>query len=224
MRNILVYQMGRVGSVAVRKALNAAGVQAEHVHYLHYGGEYSASPRNRDLLHTIQAAEMPWNVVSLVRNPIERNLSEFIRTLQTSLPSDKEVVMHNFVNKYNHMWPLIWFDMELNKTFNIDIYSMPFNKKHGWSTYNYPGLNLLIIQLEKLDKLAAKAFNAWIGLKNFSVPIYNSTIAPRSYYRDYIKKNLTLNDTFLNFMYNSKYVKHFYSQEDIERMKASPFT
>ena len=217
---VLVYQMGRVGSVAVSKALKTAGIKRTiHVHYMYPGGEYAATSRTKLLLERIQTSDNKWNVVSLVRDPIKRNLSEYTRKLGGPVLPSKAAFTHNFLHFYNHIWPLVWFDLELNRTFNINVYAMPFDKAKGYTVYALPNVNLLIVHTEKLDHVAGRAFKEWLGLENFSVPHKNETIEPRKSYYEYAKEKLLFSPGFLDYVYNSKYVQHFFTGGQIRAFR-----
>lgn len=220
MENILVYQMGRVGSTAVFEALRKRKLTVRKIHYMYTNGEYKKATGN--FVDTIKKSSGIFNVVSLVRNPLTRNLSAVMNKTYLAKNPAYEEVLEDYLHKYNHQWPLIWFDLELNKVFDIDIYSWHFNTEEGYSVYRYGKLNLLVIQNEKINHVARKAFKEWYSLSNFSVPPFNQTVGKRLDYANYIKAHAVFSPQFLDTVYNSKYVQHFYSKEDIAKMRKNP--
>ena len=152
MSPIVVYQMGKVGSVTICESLRAArlGRPVVHVHYLTPDGIRNAMLCNIDakglyspmrswtsryvrhrLDHNLEKGI--WTVISLVREPVARNISAFFENLANThqdLGSDRQQpgdliarLQMRFLETYNHRVPLTWFDDEVKPTFGIDVYT-----------------------------------------------------------------------------------------------------
>jgi len=175
-----------------------------------------------------------WKVVTRVRDPIARNISSFFQILeeyvghnyQAKIESMKvediiEELMELFLYKYKGEKPLNWFDIELKAVFDIDIYSREFSKSKGYEIYEAEFADALLIKLENLNECAGDAFKNFLGVSNFA--LINSNISSSKSYSDIYRQflnSILLPESYINKMYTSKYMRHFYSQEEIEALKA----
>jgi hypothetical protein len=189
---VIVYQMGKVGSTTIYNSLQPLkNLDVYHIHSLTktrieiVEENYKNSFRYN---HTIPAhilesqylrkkldkgleGKKKWKVVTLVRDPIARNISSFFQILeeyvghnyQTKIKSMKvediiEELMELFLYNYKGEKPLIWFDIELKSAFGIDIYSREFSKSNGYEIYEAESADVLLIKLENLNECAGDAF------------------------------------------------------------------
>ena len=169
---ILVYQMGKVGSSSVTASLKARGVESTfHVHRMDPDNIRSVrqghARRNRSplderhgelLYRYVIAKRRPGKVITLVREPISRNVSAFFENFTTftgvayedsGFTTDQ--IIDIFIREYDHSVPLSWFDVELKKTLGIDIFEHPFPFEAGYATIANGALDLLLITAETDD-------------------------------------------------------------------------
>lgn len=218
---ILVYQMGKVGSVSVQVALRQKGLRSIHAHYLWLDdkGEYNTS--KPELVHEILTKNRRWKIVSLVREPISRNISAFFQRIEVYYKQWRNYeyqpdMVGSFLNKYEHFWPLIWFDIEMLPLFQIDVYSEPFDHSKGYHIYNGEYADLLVLRLEDFDRIIEKAFKEFVGIKGVKPALSNNTedrIRIAQTYRDF-RQFAKFPRQFIDWMYNSRYSRHFYSEEE----------
>ncbi len=166
---VINYQMGKVGSSTVQASLEALKIDRPvyHVHFLNpvrvkkielqrkryfrtdrYG--YLRRPWLSEFLYEeIQKKNRQWKIVSLVREPIARNISTFFEHLEVEKTSDPqkyfvkseyygfdiEIRLGNtaplielFFERLVHERPLRYFDDEVKAVFGID---MNFRGKRG---------------------------------------------------------------------------------------------
>lgn len=112
-----------------------------------------------------------------------------------------------------------FFSQQLNDFLNIDIYNYEFDTSAGFSIYEFGDLRIMIYQLEKMNNLE-KEIGKFLGLNNFMLKKNNES--NNKWYSNYYKKakeNILLDKTYIEKSYNSKFMKHFYSSEDIENYK-----
>ena len=204
---IIVHQMGKVGSktveLSLRKAYEAAGIRVPiyHTHILNDFAEvrqYVLQEQHRqnsaDPLATLEHGEsvrkqidenpaQHWNIISLVRDPISRNISAFFESLRDHIPDWRERYAQGTLTLYEvqalflksssaYEKPDVWFDSQVKSipAFGIDVYATPFPHEIGYKIY--PGAaqaNLLLIRLENLKECAERAMQEFLGLKNFSL-------------------------------------------------------
>ncbi|MFX0095615.1 MAG: putative capsular polysaccharide synthesis family protein, partial [Candidatus Hodarchaeota archaeon] len=139
---ILVYTMAKVGSRTIRQSLINYGIPAFQIHSLtnkqgvpFWGVRYLQ--KNLDYRR--------WKIVSLVRDPVAKNVSAFFTRIHktTSLASYvrqyKSLTLENlrdiFLENFNHDIPSDWIDQELKKVFRFDVYSIEFPKTQGYKIY-----------------------------------------------------------------------------------------
>jgi hypothetical protein len=218
MSNILIYQMGRVGSVAIRNSLKAEGVKATHLHYIMTEGEHPAR-HLPELKEQILGRKVPFKIIVLVRDPIARNISAFFRTLDNrEWTGYNRKLLKKFMTEYNHVWALAWFDLEFNPAF-FDIYATYYSPEH--STYKFPPADFIILRTEDLSKKrTADQLTSFLGIEKIQIIKANATeYAPKRapLYKDFLD-NVKLPLHYVEYMYNTPYTTQFYTEKEIERM------
>lgn len=219
---ILVYQMGKVGSISIQASLRRLGFKTGHAHYLWmtHRGEYNTSKPG--LVKEILKRDRQWNVVSLVREPVSRNISAFFQKIELYYPEYrayeyKPDVVNAFLNNYDHFWPLVWYDLEMFPLFQLDIYEHEFEHTKGYTVYRNANVNLLILRLEDMDRVIEQAFNEFVGLRSVKPTLSNYTTnryRVAQMYRDF-KDTARFPKEYLDWMYESRYARYFYTQEEI---------
>jgi hypothetical protein len=206
--------------------------ETEHIyvsHFLHHQWNKKNSDRK-------------WKFISLVRDPIARNVSEFFYSVDTTkvepyLPNFYELLesrsihMPDLIEAFllsfhpeseDFNLPLIWFDDEFKKFLNVDVYSLEFPKTQGYQIIKNGSSDILILKLESLMDCYQQAFSEFLNLDDFRLITANVAGQKKYYpvYKGFIKE-VNLPENYINKMYESKYVKHFYTQKEIEgfRMK-----
>ncbi|MBD3391257.1 MAG: methyltransferase domain-containing protein [Chitinivibrionales bacterium] len=239
-RLVVIYQMGKVGSSSLLESLKSHGVSPVYrVHYLTPHGLADAQRANAGavLPHIAQSRELravledrperfEWKIISLVREPVGRNVSALFQNLEKRLgcapdeafsggPGRVRELAQRFLNEYNHDIPLSWFDNEMKATFGIDVYAQEFPITRGYTIIAGSRADLLLLRLEDLDRCANNAVEKFLGIRDFSLSRAN-TGASKNYagvYRQ-VKKNLVLPQDYLDRMYGSKYARHFYTSQE----------
>ncbi len=249
--SIVVYQMGKVGSSTIVASLRALQrkMKIHHVHTLTTKGiadaeaiyrqisrdvQVSTSTRSRHLLSSHYLRNRmkrrlhgkKWQVISLVREPISRNVSSFFQVIDQPLPNfmtrynagelDIEHVSNVFLDKFDHEHVLQWFEKELQPALGIDVYASEFPKDKGYQIYQGDNCELLLLKLEKLNECADEAFHDFLGIDNFKL-VKTNVAESKEYAAAYqqFKEHLLLPDSYLDAMYSSPYMQHFYSPSEI---------
>jgi hypothetical protein len=238
---VLVYQMAKVGSSAVLDALDAAGIPAFHVHRMDAGhlrrmraarralGWYiiPVPPHDRlglrlrrDLLDRGRRAA----IVTLVRDPIARNLSSYFEHLDAIwhrvnahlLPIEELIA--GFFERYTHDEPLTWFDDEMLPATGIDVYTHPF-PAGGVLTVTAGALDLLILRSELPDAEKADALSTFLGVAGLTLGRANTTgnKAKGEVYRRFVDR-IRFPASYVQSMLQSRYARHFYTGPELEEM------
>jgi len=113
-------------------------------------------------------------------------------------------------------WPLIWFDREMNKMFNFDIFNSGFDKESGYDIYKGNGISKLIIKMERFEDVGKKQIGKFINDDGFE--IVNKNIGREKVYNDLYKEfcsSIVLPKEFVEYQYSSKYAKFFYTDGEL---------
>lgn len=104
---------------------------------------------------------------------------------------------------------------------DIDVFSSEFPKSKGYEIYETKHADLLLLKLENLNNCASDAFKTFLDIDGFTLAKSNigDNKAYRNIYRRFLE-SIVLPDSYIDKMYTSKYVRHFYSEKEIEAFKA----
>jgi hypothetical protein len=173
----------------------------------------------------------PWKVISLVRDPVATNVSAFFQIIDHYLPGftqqykvgavQVDDAIRVFLDQYDHEEPLMWFDIELKSTLGVDVYATRFPTSKGYEIYRGAKVDVLILRLEDMNERAGEAFKEFLGIDNFSVVTANLS-DEKGYHNAYreFKEAIKLPPSYVANMYESRYVRHFYDDEEIGKFRA----
>jgi len=208
--------MGRVGSVAINRALKNVGVDTLHAHYLANGGEHYKRLLAGDDL--IKAAT--YDIVTLVRDPIARNLSEYFRRMSPKVEYDYQWLYKKFMKDFNHIWPLVWFDLEFLPFTGLDLLYWGFPIEHTDTFQTAIGRNVLVLRTDKLNqKSTSEALSEFTGKEIAEIPVANN-ISERpglDVIYDAFLSQVCFPEPFVEFFYNSAYSIVFFTAKERER-------
>lgn len=214
---VIVYQMGKVGSSSISDSLKAYGIRPVfHIH------KFNPPPNNygkrvyRDIIKKKRKA----NFITSVREPIARNISSFGGFIR----NHPKYSVDDFVKRFplyhkEEDRGLKWFDEELKAITGINVFKHPFPKQRGWNVINKGNFRLLILKIEKDDRILEKAIINFLDLKrDFTLNRTNVTRKKTELYKKF-KNKVIIPKWYIDKMLNSKYCHHFYSEKEIEDMK-----
>ena len=225
-RPVLVYQMGKVGSLALRDSLVAAGVPLVlHAHNLRPGVR---DPRYRWMRRVFVEAKRPADIVTLVRDPIARGLSAFFEhagECDAALPVPE--LTARFLASPFADEALSWFDRQLEEVLGIDVYAQPFAAGAGAVSIAQGPYRLLVLKTEAPDPTKEAAVAAFLGLHAFHLRAGNVTAGKRqgaAYLR--FLAGVALPSDYVERTLGSRYARHFYTAQERaafrERWQACP--
>jgi hypothetical protein len=245
---IVVYQMGKVGSTTVDRSLRALdlprGIFTAHLLndldelerrareiYPDPTETLSQIAKGRRLRKLIlDHPAVTWHVITLVRDPVQRNVSAFFENLTEVVPDVYErrargeislvEIRDAFINRYDHNAPLEWFASQLEPVFGIDVFATPFDAARGYGTYEAERASLLLIRLENLTAGGDAAIREFLGLDRFE--LVTSNVGRQKRYHDLyaeFEQNVTLPERYLARMYESRLARHFYTDTEIETFR-----
>jgi hypothetical protein len=244
---ILVYQMGKVGSTALEAGIRSAyqDISLDIPIYRSHSfmdfdkyeniiktqmGNSSAALKNleqdKKLKRDIEDhPDKLWNLVSLVRDPVARNIAAFFQRIDYIVPNWKErwenktlsiqeLQEYFFLNEQVNS--VFWFENMLEPMFGIDVYTTPFPHHLGYKIYkNPPRANLLLIRLEDLDQVAVEAIKKYLKLPNFTLQKIN--VGDEKTYSEVYRamKQTPLPVAYIDRMYSTVLARHFYTEEEL---------
>ena len=248
---IIVYQMGKVGSLTIKSSLEnlfrslPLEVPLYHAHNLNNLDAMEAAITkqwsnpapalaqmkiDKDLRRQIDNNPgRKWKVISLTRDPVARNVSMFFQMLDVHFPDWKSKYEQGHLNLQELQYflvhkfssgnaPELWFDQQMKPVFDIDVYASSFPHNLGYKIYSSnKNVKLLLIRLEDLDRVASQAMVKFLNIKRFSL-IKSNVGAEKAYsalYREF--KRMPLPKSYLEKMYNLKYTRHFYTDQEINK-------
>ena len=258
---VIIFQMGKVGSKSIKRSLEALNLDMAiyHSHLLTKERIAETEKSRKKFFRTERESYLKrpwlnqflrkeirkkhdgkkWNVITLTRDPIARNVSAFFENLQVDIIDSNgtfqirsdyfnisrslvsldnvEVLIDLFFEKLRHNSPLEFFEKELKEAFGVDVYASEFPKSRGYKIYQNTLADVLLIRLENLSSCAQEAFNEFLNINNFILKSEN--IGAQKIYAPLYKKflqTITWPESYLDTFYESKFMKHFYTENEIE--------
>jgi hypothetical protein len=221
---IIVYQMGKVASQTIYYSLKATykGV----VLHTHTFDNNDWNWKIRDLYKYSVIEKNPLKIISLTREPIARNISAFFQNYKkytrqrfSKSKHTLDELMTIFLTDFDHLEPLSWFDIHMKDNFGIDVYLSEF-PPCGYANYENENFQLLLMRSEIADADKRKAIGSYINLPAFEL-IPKNVGSKKSYasiYRQFVN-TIILPEEYLNELYDSRFMRHFYTEESIERFR-----
>jgi hypothetical protein len=241
---VLLYQMGKVGSTALSDALVQQGYWVLHIHSLDARTQREAlkSYMSRgdigppSILYGLvlgkQLArlrgELP--ILTAVRDPLARDLSYFFQHMAAT--DEGRALIENgrtgaLLDAYLREdycsctlgYTLSWFDDELKRFLGVDVYGQPFDTVRGAAEYQRGPFRVLLVRSELGREAKQGAVAEWLGVRSISMRRSNVSAA-KTYgtaYREFLAA-VSLPDYLVTSVLESKLARHFYSDEERERM------
>ena len=244
---VLIYTAPKVASTAVTNALQAAGQTVFHVHMIS-----AASMRSlREAMRRRGLARMKWDalgledigkalaaelieprhparIVSLVRDPVARNISFYFETLDVLWQTERahkhvsvERLLAEFHERFRHERGIDWFDNEFKPVLGLDVYEHPFPHDRGYQRIDSGPYEVLIMRHDLDDRVKEKCLAELVGLDTVSLTPKNVS-AQKPYadvYREFLRR-VELPEDYVDRLLGSKYARHFYAPEELARFRA----
>ncbi|PJF40673.1 MAG: hypothetical protein CUN54_04455 [Phototrophicales bacterium] len=231
---VIIYSTGRVGSMALHHSLDAAGVLVFQVHILNPDEIAAKNPpgTTKWAYKHIISKQRPAKIISIVRDPLALMVSDFFPKLKW-IADDPEAYKHHAVDELCEMFntryfeqgrhheKLNWFEDHFESDLGIDVYAHPFSKEGGYTRFEHSPYDVLIFKLELDDATKSQLVAAFVGLDAFNIMRYNigETKDYGAVYKQF-KQQLRVRDEHLDAIYTSRYVRHFFTSDEIAALRA----
>jgi hypothetical protein len=230
---IVVYQMAKVGSSSVVAALQDARLPVFHVHRMDTGHLRNLREERRRLgwlIPPVSAHDRLGirlrrrvidrgrrvTIVTLVRDPIARNISSYFEHLDAiwQRPNAHEHVplpslMEGFRTRFPHTEPLTWFDNEMRPVTGIDVYAHPFDAS---LVVQQDNMEVLILKSELPDASKARILSDFLRVPPLSLaPVNRTSHKAKGPAHQAFVSTLRLEPAYVEQMLGSRYMRHFYT-------------
>ncbi|SMY09213.1 putative capsular polysaccharide synthesis family protein [Flavimaricola marinus] len=231
----VVYTMGKVASSSTSTAILKAGLPCHDIHTLEPDSlretaqswlarnefpppHICVSMAHRDRL-LIKRQRCLY--ITLVRDPLARNLSAFFQNLDqqnVEIREEQDVMrmFENFQKTYAHSTPLSWFDREFKGQLGIDVFSRPFDIERR--AIHLKSANTIIFRVDCPDFQKSQILSRILGRK---IDIQRANDSENKEYNDLykrVKQVSVFNHDFVYKMYASKFARHFWTDAERNEM------
>lgn len=238
---VLVFTPGKVGSTSIYEALpdNVFWLQshslnpeiiADKIELMNITNVYVAGIHNYQSLqayHHIVKPRRYAKYITLVREPIARNISAFFQHkdrlyhFDVNDPGSISKATGQFLNEYPHDHILTWFDVEYKQMLDIDIYQYPFDKEKGYMRLDFDHASIIIMRIDLADDIKESVIADFLNLPDYHI-VRANVGTQKSSGTEYKRftAHVTLPQDYIDRMTNSKYIQHFFSDTEIQNIKA----
>lgn len=230
----LIYTTGRVGSMALHYSLEEHGAFAFQIHTLNATKLIENQQPGTAVwaYRHIVTPGRPAKIINLFRDPLAVMISDFFPKLRW-ITGQKEAWLRYSVdelcNIFNtryfadgrHLEKLNWYEDEMQASLGINVYEQASPRDAGYSRFEHSPYDVLLIRTELDDTLKAKIIGEFAGLDNFTL-IRRNVGETKDYGEVYkaFKQRLVVPDDRLNEIYESRYARHFFSDEERHAMRS----
>lgn len=240
---IIILTPGKVGSSSVYNTLKKkVSNPVFHIHRLSINGiqnsikEHLESDRKSKPLHLIiseilrkKLQKYDGNIfaITVIREPISREVSSFFQNTEfykneienSELKIDENKALAFISKKLTNGITLEledWFETEIKKNFNIDVFQNPFDTKKGYVISRKGNYHHLLIKMEALDEKFPSAINELLRQQKIN-QLQKANIGEQKHYSSSyltVKNKIKLDQIYLKEIISSNYFQHFYSGEE----------
>jgi hypothetical protein len=176
-----------------------------------------------------------WKIITSAREPVGRIVSSCFQALEKGrlpqLVDDQGILSHSITIQYlktklndylvesseDRFW---WFDNELKKVFNVDLIKNPFEHRNGYIIVKNQNVSVLVFRLDKINACFGDAISQFYGLKEPVHLISTNIRKEKQFSGDYdkIKDHIKIPQKLCRSIYDTKYAKYFFTEDERERM------
>lgn len=235
--SVIVYQMGKVGSSSIEKALHERGVHVIHMHKISNSDVFFYDPSIVGATKKIRIKVMQifvsaiigmkkCKVITIVRDPMDRTISQMFHHIDiliyahTKKDSRAELTPYQLFSEIFHSDIMIdytnkWMEKEFNRSMCVDFSEGEFDKELGYGRLLGKKKDILVVRFESIQGLE-KVIGDFVGLSCFYLSKANR--GSHKWYADLYKNfysEFKVDSFIFELMYNNSYCDKYYSSSDI---------
>tara|TARA_R110002012_G_scaffold48720_4_gene126575 strand:+ start:3808 stop:4731 length:924 start_codon:yes stop_codon:yes gene_type:complete len=182
----------------------------------------------------------PIHIITVIREPIGRNISLFFQWLefeesentyffksrnekypfQITTPKDDLTELYKvFLNTFTRQSHNEWLQEELNAVFQLNLLEIPFDKRDNFAIYEDDDKRLLTLKLEKINETFKKGILNFLQEDITLLRMNEASAKDINVVYKKFKAGLRLPKQYVDELYNSAYIKHFYTLDEIEEFQ-----
>ena len=163
--------------------------------------------------------DLPLKVITLVREPIGRNLSAyfqnwdyFMRLRGDRARRSAQQEVEHFLEAYDHQIPEKWLTGQFSDYLDVDVFSHNFDKEAGYGRIRSGTADILLMHHDLDDHLKRELISELVGLR--IAPLVRANEAgskPYAAIYNQVRQPGNLPPGHVEDMLNSRYARHFYT-------------
>ncbi len=174
----------------------------------------------RDVLLVQKSA--PYKVITLVREPIEQNISAFFERLPEFFPGKKPDDIpaadldRVFLNRFPHYEIIDWVDDDFFAALHADLYTQPFHKENKFSSHAYEECPVLTLRTDLPDQQKIAAVTLFLNLDQTPEMVTANRADKKNYshiYKQFLNR-IQLPTQLAEDILTSRYSRHFFTPEE----------
>ncbi len=226
---VVIFAPGRVGSMALHKNLQEAGVFVFKLEFLDIGDSGAA----HFVIRHVFKRKRPAKLITIIRDPVTMMVSYFFSKAsaghlpeahqawkEKDVPKLQELFIRDVLESYRLDSHLYWYETDFLRATGIDIFGYVFDTVNKNSTIDHPLYPTLILRTEMDDEVKVAAIIKFLQIPPFILTRENtrSQKADKELYEAF-KKSLSVPPEILQKIYTSKLCTHFFSSEEITTLR-----
>lgn len=209
-RLICVHSPPRTASRSMRSYFHKIGYDVDHHHTLIDRQDNHFKPVRADFV--IKGCTEYWEIVSIVRDPIERNLSYFWHTSRMwKEKTSQEEFVFQFLQAIDHYRAVKFIEREIEPFWRTPIYAHKDSLEfENWAVFDD---RLLIVRFDKLNECINEAVSELLNKEvKASFPLQGKSTYDERF------KDLKLPTRYVGRMLNNPFVEMFFTKDEIGEM------
>ncbi|WP_446371922.1 putative capsular polysaccharide synthesis family protein [Coleofasciculus sp. G3-WIS-01] len=185
--------------------------------------------------HLDQILNRKLKIISIVRDPLQRNISDFFQNIEQYFPnfaqrfSSGQLRIDDIIETFwdnQGAWGVDyakrWFNRELKAVLGIDVMAVQFPKDKGYVVIQHPDKNIeiLLVKFESFNQCLERSLCDFFGLKQIQIKLANVS-QKKDYYQAYkeFQGLIRFPKDYLDNIYRNPLMYQFYTEAEINQFQ-----